>query len=69
MSNIFIPILQSRGFRQGFANRWLSPDTKYGDGVVVEVLDKNAVAVWRGGRTLYEASVPRDVQKFREEVR
>lgn len=69
MSNIFIPILQSRGFYEGVSGRWISPDAKYGDGVVVELKGANAVACWKGGRTMFEASVPRDIEKFREEVR
>lgn len=68
-NNIFLPVLQSRGFSQGFANRWFSPDCKRGDGVVVEITDKNAIAVWRGGRTLFEADKPEDVARFRREVR
>ncbi len=66
--NPFQSILLSRGFTEGFSNRFLSPDAKYGDGVVVEIQGSNAVAVWKGGRTLYEGHVPRDVEKFRSEV-
>ena len=66
--NPFLSILLSRGFTQGATGRFLSPDAKYGDGVVVELKGANAVAVWRGGMTLFEASVPRDVDKFRSEV-
>lgn len=67
--NPFLPILLSRGFTEGATGRFLSPDAKYGDGVVVELKGANAVACWKGGRTLFEASVPRDVEKFRSEVR
>ena len=68
--NPFLSILLSRGFTQGSTGRFLSPDAKYGDGVVVELKgDLFAVAVWKGGRTMFEASVPRDLEKFRQEVR
>lgn len=66
--NPFRTILLSRGFSEGVSGRFLSPDAKRGDGVVVELKGVNAVAVWRGGMTLFEASVPRDVDKFRSEV-
>lgn len=67
--NPFLPILQSLGFAQGVTNRWFSPDAKYGDGVVVELKGANAVACWKGGRTMFEAAVPSDIEKFRQEVR
>jgi hypothetical protein len=67
--NPFLNLLLSRGFTEGTSGRWFSPDSRRGDGVVVELQGKNAVAVWKGGRTLFESSVPRDVEKFRQEVR
>jgi hypothetical protein len=69
--NPFKTLLLSRGFSEGASGRFFSPDAKYGDGVVVELSDTRptAVAVWKGGRTLYEASSPRDVEKFRAEIR
>ena len=68
-ANAFIPILRSKGFVLGDSGRWLSPDVKYNDyGVVVEVQGANAVAVWRGGRTLFEGGNKRDMEKFMEEV-
>lgn len=68
--NPFRTILLSRGFTEGAAGRFLSPDSKYGEGVVVELSDTapTAVAAWVGGRTLYE-NTPRDIDKFRREVR
>lgn len=71
MDNPFRNLLLSRGFTVGASGRYFSPDAKYGDGVVVELSDTapTAVAVWKGGRTLFEANVPRDVEKFRQEVR
>ena len=69
--NPFLTLLLSRGFSEGASGRFFSPDTKYGEGCVVELSDTApvAVAAWVGGRTLYEASSPRDVEKFRAEVR
>jgi len=69
--NPFRNLLLSRGFTEGASGRFMSPDSLRGDGVVVELSDTRptAVAVWKGGRTLYEATVPRDVEKFRQEVR
>ncbi len=70
--NPFRSILLSRGFTEGAAGRFLSPDSKYGEGVVVELSDSftavTATATWVGGRTLYE-NTPRDLDKFRREVR
>lgn len=67
--NPFRSILLARGFSEGITGRLHSPDSKYGDGVVVEIQGANAVAVWKGGRTLYEASSKRDMEKFKVEVR
>lgn len=69
--NPFRNLLLSRGFTEGASGRFFSPDAKYGEGVVVELSDTapTAVASWVGGRTLYEATVPTDVEKFRQEVR
>ena len=66
--NPFRTILLARGFYEGITGRLHSPDAKYCDGGVVEIQGPNAVAVWKGGRTLYEASVPRDVERFKAEV-
>ena len=68
MSTDFSTILRTRGFTEGVSGRWFSPDARRGDGVVVEIQGANAVAVWKGGRTLYEASSKRDIEKFRQEV-
>lgn len=68
MPNDFITILRSRGFAEGVSGRWFSTDAKYGDGVVVEIQGTNAVAAWKGGRTLFE-NTDKDIQRFREEVR
>jgi hypothetical protein len=66
--NPFISIMLARGFTEGVTGRFISPDAKYGDGVVVEIQGTNAVASWVGGRTLFDNS-PFDVEKFRQEVR
>lgn len=70
-TNPFLTLLLSRGFSEGASGRFFSPDTKYGEGCVVELSDTAPVAVvaWVGGRTLYEASSPRDVEKFRAKIR
>jgi hypothetical protein len=66
--NPFRPILVEKSFTQGVSGLWFSPDTKYCDGCVVELVGPNAVAAWKGGRTLFEATSHTDLEKFLEEV-
>lgn len=65
--NPFRTVLLTKGFSEGASGRFLSPDCKRGDGVVVELQGVNAVACWKGGRTLFE-NTPKDIARFRQEV-
>lgn len=70
MNNPFIKLMVDRGFTRGATGRFVSPDCKYGKGIAVEVSDTGttAVAFFEGGRTLYEVSSTRDMEKFENEI-
>jgi hypothetical protein len=65
--NPFIAILKTRGFTEGASGRWFDPDSKYNDGVWVEVSD--TLATVESGRLVKTFPMtPEGVQDFRTVV-
>lgn len=66
--NPFIPILLNRGFTRGVSGRFFDADSKYNDGVCVEVNDTEAV-LSSGKLTKSFPATPQGVQDFRSIMR
>jgi hypothetical protein len=64
-SNPFVPILLNRGFTRGVTGRFFDSDSKYNDGVSVEVSDTQATVVTSWGEMLTFPATPEGVQEFR----
>jgi hypothetical protein len=61
----FSPILLNRGFTRGVTGRWFDADSKYNDGVSVEVSDTQATVEASGGLKMTFPATPEGVQEFR----
>jgi len=64
-SNPFVPILLNRGFTRGVTGRFFDADSKYNDGICVEVTDTDATVLASGGLKMTFPATPEGVQEFR----
>jgi hypothetical protein len=64
-SNPFVSVLINRGFTRGFSGRFFDADSKYSDGISVEVTDTEATLVTPWGEMLTFPATPEGVQEFR----
>lgn len=64
-NNPFVPILLNRGFTQGVSGRFFDADSKYNDGISVEVSDTEATVAASSGLKMTFPATPRGVQEFR----
>lgn len=63
--NPFISILQNRGWSEGVTGRWLAPDYKYGNNVMVEVENNHTIVIFTphlAGPIFFTS--PEDLRKF-----
>ena len=65
--NPFITILQNRGWAEGVTGRWIAPDYKYGNSIMVEVEKNHAIMMISphlAGGIFFDS--PKDLNKFQQ---
>jgi len=65
--NRFHRVLVEKSFTEGVSGLWFSPDTKYGDGYVVELVGTSALVILGNKKKIYE-DTHTGLETFLEEV-